>query len=321
MAKDKNYHDMGYKELLQKKRNFIKFMRHFVEKEWVQLIDESSLHLCDKGFVDSFFGELESDLIYRAKISERDVYFFILTELQSSPDFTIPFRLFKYISAILTRVFGDTPEKERERKGFRLPVVVPIVFYNGTKGWYVTRNFKDYLQDSDLFEGVIDFEYTLVDINMLDREYLLKNHDAICAAIAVDKASGGGLEQLHETIIKIAHSKQDFTADEFSDFLTWFKQTAERRVGSAEAAEKAVALIDKGDDEMMRTGLDILFDTAEARGESKGRSEGRSEGFIEAALRLIGKGKSIEEATDLLDLSDEQVEQVKQAKPPSTVAV
>jgi len=318
MAKDKNYHDMGYKELLQKKRNFIKFMRHFVKKEWVQLIDEGSLQLCDKGFVDSFFDELESDLIYRAKISERDVYFFILTELQSSPDFTIPFRLFRYISAILTRTFGDTPTKERERKDFRLPVVVPIVFYNGTKGWYVTRNFKDYLQDSDLFEGVIDFEYTLVDINMLDKEYLLKNHDAICAAIAVDKACGGSLEQLHETIISIAHSKQDFTADEFSDFLTWFKQTAERRVGSAEAAERAIELIEKGaDDTMMRTGLDILFDKAEARGEARGEAKW----FIKATSQLIRNGKSIEEAANLLGLSSEQVEQVKQARSQSVIAV
>jgi len=51
------------------------------------------------------------------------------------------------------------------------------------------------------------------------------------------------LEQLHETIIKIAHSKQGFTADEFSDFLTWFKQTAERRVGSAEAKSSSALAV------------------------------------------------------------------------------
>ena len=50
-----NYHDKGYKGVLSKKRNFLIFLRQFVDKEWVKLIDERSLQLCDKGFVDPFF--------------------------------------------------------------------------------------------------------------------------------------------------------------------------------------------------------------------------------------------------------------------------
>ena len=99
MAKE-NYHDKGYKALLSKKRNFMKFLRHFVNKDWVELLDEDSLHLCDKGFVDSFFKELESDLIYSAKIKDNTVYLYVLTELQSTVDYTMPFRMLKYIFAI-----------------------------------------------------------------------------------------------------------------------------------------------------------------------------------------------------------------------------
>ena len=303
MAKD-NYHDKGYKELLSKKRNFMKFLRHFVKSEWVKLVDEESLHLCDKGFVDSFFKELESDLIYSAKIENRDVYFYILTELQSTIDLTMPFRIFKYISAILMREFDNTPEDERKRMNFRLPAVVPIVFYNGEDKWFITRNFKDYLQDGDMFEGVIDFQYTLVDINLLDRKYLLKNHDAICAAIAVDKVRGGGFEQLFETLVEIAKSKTGFDPDEFKDFLTWLKHTLEHRVGSENEADKIIGLIEKGDEAKMRTGIDILFDEVEARGEALGR--------INSAVLLLNKGMSIQEAAELLNLSDEQIEQVEQ---------
>jgi len=52
MAKE-NYHDKGYKELLSKRRNFVKFLRHFVKSEWVKHVEESDLHLCDKEFIDS----------------------------------------------------------------------------------------------------------------------------------------------------------------------------------------------------------------------------------------------------------------------------
>jgi len=243
MAKD-NYHDKGYKLLLSKRRNFIKFLRNFVKGEWVNLVDEDSLHLCDKGFIDPFFKELESDLIYSAKLAGRDVYLYIITELQSSGDFTMPFRMFKYIAAILMRVFDNTPKKGRERKDFRLPLVIPIVFYNSEDKWYATRNFKDYLQDSDMLDGVIDFQYTLVDINLLDRDFLLKNHDAISAAIAVDK--GRDRECFKNTIVEIANSKDEFNADELNDFMEWLKHSIERHTGSVDEAETIVELIEKG---------------------------------------------------------------------------
>jgi len=302
-----NYHDKGYKLLLSKKRNFIKFLRRFVKDDWVRHIDERSLRLCDKGFIDPFFKELESDLIYSAKIDGRDVYLYILTELQSSVDFTMPFRLFKYIAAILMRVFNDTPANERERAGFRLPLVIPIVFYNGRDKWFATRNFRDYLQDGNLYKGVIDFEYTLVDSNLLDEEYLLNNRDAISAAIAVDKVQAGGPEHLYNILKAIVSSKTEFDPSEFEDFTTWLKHTIEHRTGYEAEAEMVVELIDKGDDVMMRTGIDGFIDYAEAKGEAKGIAKG----IIESAILLLNKGKSIQEAADLLDLSDSQIEQVK----------
>ena len=201
MAKD-DYHDKGYKELLSKKRNFINFLRHFVKHSWVSLIDEESLELRDKEFISKSFDKMMSDLIYSVKIEGHDVFFFVLTELQSTPDNTMPFRILEYTTAILSRVFYDTAKHVRERKSFRLPVVVPIVFFNGTSDWVVAGRFRDYLQDNGLFHdaGIIDFEYTLVDINLLDREYLLQNHDAICAALAVDTVSDNDYDTLTETI-------------------------------------------------------------------------------------------------------------------------
>ena len=141
---------------------------------------------------------------------------------------------------------------------------------------------------------MIDFQYTLVDINLLEKEYLLKNHDAICAAIAVDKVRGKGSEQLSNILSEIISSKSRFVTEEFKDLLTWLKHTLEHRVSSDEDVKKIINLIQKGDVAKMRTGIDILFDNAE------------SEGIVRAALRLIAKGKSLQEATDLLDLSDEQ---------------
>ena len=44
--------------------------------------------------------------------------FYVLQELQSSVDFTIPFRLLRYMVELLNDVFKNTDEKVRERKDF-----------------------------------------------------------------------------------------------------------------------------------------------------------------------------------------------------------
>jgi hypothetical protein len=270
-----------------------------VKKEWVKLLDENSLRLCDKGFVDSFFKELESDLIYSAKLADGDVYFYVLTELQSSVDFKMPFRVFQYIWAIHMREWMDTPEEVRSRADFRLTPVIPIVFYNGTENWSAIRSFKDYQKRGEMYEGITDFEYILVDTNHLDKEYLLKNHDAICAAIAVDKVRSGEFEQFFNTLMAIVHAKAGFDQAEFKDFLEWLKHTLAHRTGSEEDANRVIKLIEEGDEAVVRTGVDILFDEAEARG------------VINAAVRMIKKGMGVREIADILDLSDEQLEQAE----------
>ena len=299
MAKE-NYHYKGYKELLSKKRNFIKFLHHFVNYEWVKRVDYSSLQLCDKGFIDSGFDELESDLIYSAMVEGKLVYFYIITELQSTVDYTMPYRVFRYIAEILKREFENASEKDRKRAGFRLPVVIPIVFYNGEEKWTAPCSFKEYLQDGDLFEDVIDFRYTLVDINQLDRAYLMKNRDAICAAIAVDKVDDNDSRQLIDSVVEISVAKSDFDYDEFKDFTVWLKHTLSHRVESEEDVNEIIGLIEEGDEEKMRTGVDRLFDNYADK-----------EGAIRASLKLIESGMTVQEVSERLKLTDEQIKQVE----------
>ena len=299
MAKH-NYHDKGYRALLSKKRNFMQFLRHFVKHSWVDLIDEDTLELRDTEFVSKFFDKMMSDLIYSVKIADREVYFFVLTELQSTPDNTMPYRIFEYMAAILSRAFNDTPKDVRERRGFRLPVVVPIVFYNGSSGWVVTERFRDYLQDDGLFKDVniIDFEYTLVDINLLDREYLLSNHDAICATLAVDTVRDDGLDALIKTLTSIKLSKQEFRSEDYSDFVSWFVNTVSHRTVSEHEAASVVGILMEGEDDEMGIGLGSILDKAVDKGKAK------------VALNMLRNGYDKETVAELTEMSVEWVEGV-----------
>ena len=151
-----------YAELLSKKHHFSKFLRHFVKREWVKFLEEENLRLCTAEFAEHL-SEPGPIVIYRAKFASEEIFLYLL--LQTVPMFSVPFRIMEDMSGILTKIFFDTPMDERSSADFRLPSVIPIVFYNGRESWQVPRNFKNYFPNKDAFDGLIDFEYILVDVN------------------------------------------------------------------------------------------------------------------------------------------------------------
>ena len=112
-------HDKGYKRLFSRKRNFIYFLKKYIKNnkaEWIANVNENDLVLVNTELIDKEFKQRESDVIYRMKFKGREIVFYLLQELQSSVDFTMPFRLLRYITLLLNFIFENTPKKERETK-------------------------------------------------------------------------------------------------------------------------------------------------------------------------------------------------------------
>ena len=121
------------------------------------------------------------------------------------------------------------------------------------------------------------------------------------AIIAADKVRDTS-EALITTIEKVLKSKVwESDPDGLEDFLFWVINTLKRASTSEMEIKKILDNIKKGDTGMAKYGIDYIIERH------------RADGFNEAALRLVEKGKSIQEVTDLLDLSDDQVEQLKTA--------
>ena len=101
-----NKHDTGYKYLLANKSTFLQFLQTFVKAEWVKGIQAKDVMLIPKSFILQDFRHQEADLIYRLRLAEQDVYFYLLLELQSTVDQMMPFRLLMYMVEIW-RIIGS----------------------------------------------------------------------------------------------------------------------------------------------------------------------------------------------------------------------
>ena len=52
------------------------------------------------------------------------------------------YRMLLYMTEIWRDTFNNTLEKERERKEFRLPAIIPVVLYTGQYNWTAPVQFK-----------------------------------------------------------------------------------------------------------------------------------------------------------------------------------
>lgn len=155
-------HDKGYKRDLSKPKEMLHFLQKYVGADWTKELTEDQLVLCDKEFIEKDYEGKEADLLYQVNRKDgRKIYIFILQELQSTVDYTMI---------------------------FRLPAVVPIVFYNGKEPWTAVRSLKEYQCDGSIFgTHVLDLEYYLVDLSEIEEDYILSTNTVLDNIMYCDK--------------------------------------------------------------------------------------------------------------------------------------
>lgn len=302
-----NPHDKGYKLDLKKPKEFLHFLRKYVKAPWAENLNESQFRLCDKEFISKDYEGREADLIYEVTLDSKDkLYVFILQELQSTVDHTMIFRVMVYIMNILLGYFMKTEKNTREQVAFRLPSVVPIVFYNGSDTWTAIRSLREYQTGGALFgDHVLNLEYYLVDLNKVEEDYILSSNTVIDNIMYCDKFRKK--EQLAEAV-RIAYQRVNrLGSQETVEFESWVKNIL---LSICENKESVVIEIlnwaKKGDEDMaFQYNIVRMFENERTEGRKEGREEGREEGRTYTIIALIRKklqkGKSAATAAEELE--------------------
>lgn len=95
-------HDSGYKKLFSNKVIFRQLIETFVNEDWVKDLDFESCEPVDKSFISDHYKETGSDIIYKLKLKEKEVYIFILIEFQSKVERFMALRVLNYITNFYT---------------------------------------------------------------------------------------------------------------------------------------------------------------------------------------------------------------------------
>lgn len=268
-------HDKGYKKSLSRPGEFLHFLKKYVGADWMMEIRETDLSLCDKEMLERDYDGKEADLIYKVKLpGGREAFVFILQELQSTVDYTMIFRVMVYVVNTLVKHFMDTERVVREREGFRLPAMVPIVFYNGLEKWTAADSLRAYQYSGDVFgDYVLNLKYYLVNLTAIEEEYILSTNTVLDNIMYCDKFR----KKLELAVaIRTAYARtKELDSQEQEEFRNWVKYILLSICENKEVVvEEILRWAGDGED-------DMAFKYNIIRAFEEERAEGKAEGILE----------------------------------------
>jgi len=194
--------------------------------------------------------------------------------------------------------------KMKLRKNFRLPVIVPMVLYNGDANWSVPIEFKDTLSNADLFEdNVLNFKYILFDVQKYEEEELLQLSNLIGSVFLVDKSSE--LEDIIEQLKKLISIIKNLEAEEFRLFTNWAEKILTRDVPLKEKGKVTNFFKDTRPEEVeeMITNVERVL--------KKSWEDAENKGVEKVAKQMLIKGEPVEKIMEYTGLSKEEIEELK----------
>ncbi len=93
-------HDTTFKFLLKNKKELLLLVKDILKYSWADEIDEESIEFDDSEFVTQHFSQLRADIIAKAKLKDKEVYFYILIENQSTVKRDMAQKILKYMVSL-----------------------------------------------------------------------------------------------------------------------------------------------------------------------------------------------------------------------------
>ncbi len=138
-----NPHDSLFRQVWSDPENARGFLSAWLPGETVSVMNMDTLEICRDSYVSKSLRTYYSDILYKIRLADRPGYVYLLFEHKSEPDSMTPFQLLKYMVRIWEQYHRETGKKGR------LPVIIPLVLYQGRAEWGIGDRFSSVVENSD----------------------------------------------------------------------------------------------------------------------------------------------------------------------------
>jgi predicted transposase/invertase (TIGR01784 family) len=324
--------DRIFRKIFGIKELFLMFVKDFIKEDWVSQLTVDDLEIMPVKFLNLRDGDRESDVLYKVNLKEEEIYIFIHLEHQAKVNFLMPFRVIEYMVRIWRNWIEEqdeqaSDEKPSERKGFLLPPIYPVVFYDGKSDWTAETEFARKVRDYPRFEKYIPkFDYKVINLAKISFNELEEMEDSLSLIMMLDKLkTPEDFEQLAKRRIKknyfekikekLKSSKILEVIGEVITLLLERINVSEEEIGKIKThiyegrLEQMFEMLEDYDVQKMRREIRM---EERMEGMKIGEQKGKNEGKIEVAKNLLKEGMDISFIIKTTGLPEEEVNKLKE---------
>ncbi|MEF8727422.1 MAG: Rpn family recombination-promoting nuclease/putative transposase [Accumulibacter sp.] len=294
-----NAHDTGYKLLFSSPELVRDLILGFVPDEWLHGLDYGTLERVPGSYVTEDFSNRADDIVWRVRVGGEWVYLYLLIEFQSGVNQYMALRMMFYVGLL----YQDLIRRGDVLADGRLPPLLPIVLYNGSRRWSAVTDVHELIPP---VPGLVEqfkprLKYLLIDENAYGEQELASLRNLVAAVFRIEhpaspQAIGGLLSLLAEWLADRPDLRRTFAL--------WIRATLMRR------AEYRIVLPRVDDLQELNVMLaERLEEWADAY-KAEGKAEGRAEGEALALQKLLRRRFGSIPAEVLQEISRASVEQI-----------
>ncbi len=189
--------DTSSKKVLGNPTLYAQFLKGNIDIPFLKNVQPQDIEDVSERYIPYLGTEFEADTVKRVRLhiseEEQEPLFLIsLTEHKSRVDYNVSMQLLKYMVCIWLDYEKEMEQKKEgisDRKSFRYPLIVPIVYYEGKAPWTADRQFRSRIanQDLQLHNWVPDFTYEVVRLHDYSNEELLARGDEMSLIMLFNK--------------------------------------------------------------------------------------------------------------------------------------
>jgi hypothetical protein len=286
-------HDNGYKNLFSHPQMVEDLLRGFVQQDWVNELNFSTLEKVPGSYVSDDLRNREDDLVWRVKWQREWIYIYLLLEFQSSEDKFMAVRMLVYLGLLYQDLI-----KRHELEYGKLPPILPIVLYNGTLRWQAATEIGDLIHPAP--EGLAAFRpqmrYLLLDEQAYSDSELIGLKNLVAALFRLENSrTQDDLIQVFDCLIEWLDEPQQ--ASLCRAFNAWLEQGPLRRFPDIRLSDLSNL---KETRTMLADAINNWIAQAEYQGVEKGLKKGIEQGIETGLEQGIKKGleKGIEKGLE-----------------------
>ncbi len=312
-----DFYDRLYKRLFSHPQFLKSLVRFVLPPQILHLVDWNNISHFPPSFIPKNLRKTEADVIVKIPLSSgNDIFIFIIAELQSYPDNSMPLRMFIYTAMLYHHLLSSNLISSK------IPIVLPVVIYTGDKNWNAPKNLQDMMDkniSNFLKQYLPDITYLLIDKNRYSLEELEQMKNAIAGILFLEKTTpeddlADRLRKFWEVFIKGLSEEERNILVETTEMLIRHKFginiELEKEIGW-EVEKMLFTAIDKWKERQ----IEILKKQVEEEVRKSVEEEVRrsveeaERRVIDVAVKLVKSGMTLEQAAEITGVDAVKIQQ------------